>query len=192
MKKIAITGHTSGIGRGLTQALSAKGHSVIGLSRTNGGDIRHIDKILPLILDCDIFINNAQQDFNQTDLLYEVWDHWRTLPNKHIWCISSMMTLYSTQNNRDDASSVQASRYRNQKISLEDACFELQAKSAWPDIVVMRPGPVDTPGCTNPQTTCAHVDTWCETMLDIIRLTESRNLRIREVSLKGISQGITI
>lgn len=192
MKKIAITGHTSGIGQSLTQALSAKGHSVVGLSRTNGGDIRHIDKILPLIVDCDIFINNAQQDFNQTDLLYTVWNQWRNAPNKHIWCISSMMTLYSTQSNRDDASSVQSSRYRNQKIALEDACFELQAKSPWPDIVVIRPGPVDTPGCTSPQTTCAQVDTWCETMLDIIRLTESRNLRIREVSLKGIGQGITI
>ena len=88
--------------------------------------------------------------------------------------------------------SLDASRYRNAKISLEDACFELQAKCVWPDIVVVRPGAVDTPACTNPQNQCADVNTWSQTLIDIIELTESRNLRVREISLKAVNHGLGI
>lgn len=69
-KKYAITGHTSGIGRALYDYYLP---NAVGFSRSNGYDIsKDIQKIINDAKHCDVFINNAQQDFYQTDLLYEL------------------------------------------------------------------------------------------------------------------------
>ena len=71
--KIAITGHSAGIGKSFTSLLESRGHQVIGLSRRNGKNIRSLHKILGDIIDCDMFINNAQEGFAQTELLNKHW-----------------------------------------------------------------------------------------------------------------------
>ncbi len=67
--KIAITGHTGGIGKSFAQLLATKGHDIVGISRSGGENIRRIEHTASLIEPCDLFINNAQSMFAQTELL---------------------------------------------------------------------------------------------------------------------------
>lgn len=73
--KILITGHTSGLGKFLLEKFTTCGHTVIGASRSNGYNIHNYDerlKIVELVKDCDLFINNAHSDFDQCYLLEQV------------------------------------------------------------------------------------------------------------------------
>jgi len=75
--KIAITGHSKGIGKGLFDYLS-NNHEVLGFSRSNGFDIvTDKDKILEQSKDCDMFINNAQSGNHQTVLFNEMFKLWQ-------------------------------------------------------------------------------------------------------------------
>ena len=86
---IAITGHKHGIGKAFAEQLTARGHKIIGISRSDGENIRRIEHTANLIDPCDLFINNAQSMFAQTELLYAVWNRWHTLAShKWIWNIS--------------------------------------------------------------------------------------------------------
>jgi hypothetical protein len=69
--KIVITGHTKGIGKACYDYFENVGHEVIGLSRSNGYDIKaDIDKILDHVMTADLFINNAFDGLSsQIDLL---------------------------------------------------------------------------------------------------------------------------
>ena len=57
--KIALTGHTKGIGLATKELLEADGHEVVGFSRTNGFNVMRPKNIVKNALDCDVFINNA-------------------------------------------------------------------------------------------------------------------------------------
>jgi short-subunit dehydrogenase len=73
--KIAITGHTSGIGQALYNKFTEHGHTVIGFSRSNNFDITDSEKrdqIVQLATDFDVFINNAWAPYSQTDLLNQM------------------------------------------------------------------------------------------------------------------------
>jgi hypothetical protein len=77
--KIAITGHTRGIGKSLADKFKENGHEVIGFSISTGFDIGDpiaIQEILDFSLDCDIFINNAYHPTGQTILLKEIINAW--------------------------------------------------------------------------------------------------------------------
>jgi len=68
--KYAVTGHTSGIGKALYENYLP---NAVGFSRSNGFNItKDINKIIDQSKDCDVFINNAQEGFFQTELLYEL------------------------------------------------------------------------------------------------------------------------
>lgn len=76
-RKIAITGHMDGLGKGLYHSLSAH-NSCVGFDLSNGYDIdKDIDIILEQSKDCEIFINNAYYLYRQTDLAVK-WHkmHW--------------------------------------------------------------------------------------------------------------------
>lgn len=67
--KIAITGHTSGLGLAFYNYFSKK-YEVIGLSRSNGYDIaKDQNKIVSALSDCDLFFNNAYDGIYQGILL---------------------------------------------------------------------------------------------------------------------------
>ena len=90
--KIAITGHTSGVGKSLYDKLVGLGHTVFGYSRANGFDLSNKDQVAKLVKkivyreninytkggfeyeddDVDVFINNAYYNWSQVDLLYKV------------------------------------------------------------------------------------------------------------------------
>lgn len=74
--KVAITGHTSGIGKAFYQYFNKKNAEVIGMSRSNGYDLNtDVDRIIENAKDCDIFINNAYRDDKQLQLLNGLYKH---------------------------------------------------------------------------------------------------------------------
>ena len=77
---VAITGHTSGIGKGLYEYFEKKGCRVKGFSKDTGFDIsvpENRDRIVELTRDCDLFINNAYSGYAQVELA-KLWQqqHW--------------------------------------------------------------------------------------------------------------------
>tara|TARA_B100000579_G_C22772024_1_gene824486 strand:- start:122 stop:607 length:486 start_codon:yes stop_codon:yes gene_type:complete len=88
--KIALTGHTKGLGAEITKHFG-KEHEVLGFSRTNGYDIKSPfdrKKILKASADADVFINLVHNYYHQTDLLLEFFRAWEE-QNKLIINISS-------------------------------------------------------------------------------------------------------
>lgn len=82
--KIAITGHTKGIGKAITDYLQDQGHEVLGYSRSNGFDIssEHVRNfIVEQLKYCDVFINNAFALSAQKDLLLKSINLWRDTDN---------------------------------------------------------------------------------------------------------------
>jgi len=112
--KVAITGHTRGIGRAcfLKYLPKAKGYS-----RTNGYDINSKEarsRIVQDIEDCDVFINNAYSE-GQVDLLYDVFEAWKG-KDKHIINLGS-----------DSSNGIKREPYKYavDKAALDKACEQL-------------------------------------------------------------------
>lgn len=114
MPKIAITGHTSGLGAALFERFSVS-DDVVGLSRSNGFDIRDINGICERVKDCDIFINNAYDRYSQVDLLYSVYNMWKG-KDKKIINIGSLATFGI----RDELKP-----YAIHKIALQEAHYQV-------------------------------------------------------------------
>lgn len=76
MLKIAITGHTSGIGKHLFEKVGYKGYS-----SSTGFDLTTDDAIERMITDAsdvDILVNNAENGENiKLKVMQHVWDKWR-------------------------------------------------------------------------------------------------------------------
>lgn len=135
--KIAITGGTAGIGLALAKQFEANGHEVIPLSRRNGYNIRSIPKIAAVIDSCDMFVNNAQVGFAQTELLFEIWRRWRG-QNKYIVNVGTQMTdMFLPPKEEWD-------EYIIQKKSLDLATQLLEQRSEWPRLLLVRPGMIAT------------------------------------------------
>lgn len=167
--KVAITGHSEGIGKCFSELLEQQGHTVVGLSRRTGHNIRSMQKVIGPIVECDWFINNAQVGFAQTELLYKVWHQWHNT-NKIIWNISSMM---ATQ----DRPSFEMEEYRLQKQTLDQAHYNLKQRSDCRFLLV-RPGKVDTQGEGG-----ADVHAWCSAVLDTWNNCEQAGLSLQEISI---------
>ena len=89
--KIAITGHTKGIGKAITDCLK-KDNLVLGYSRSNGYDIstpEGVDKVVSAVKNSEVFINNAWYEFAQADIFTRLYDEWRLDPSKTIVNINS-------------------------------------------------------------------------------------------------------
>lgn len=72
--KIAIVGHTRGIGKAIADLYHKKGFEVLGLSRSNGFDIIHDqEKIIESIEGCDLVVLNAHADRGQLNLLKRIY-----------------------------------------------------------------------------------------------------------------------
>ena len=186
--KIAITGHTHGIGKEFAKQLAQRDHTIVGISRRGGENIRRILHTASLIESCDLFINNAQSQYAQTELFYEVWKRWQG-QEKYIWNISTMMTetpINSTPDGQDDLT---MSAYRNQKIALENASKQLQFKNSWPNISIIRPGGVSTQEQWD-NTNKADVKLWVKSVIDIF--AHNDNILISEISVGYTKKRIPI
>jgi len=112
--KVAITGHTQGLGKALFDIYD----NSLGFSRSNGFNINNPDPIVQASLDCDIFINNAWDKFAQINLLENLFYFWR-YQNKTIVNISSVSPNKARQFD-------ELSFYATHKLALDDASYCLQ------------------------------------------------------------------
>lgn len=176
--KIAITGHTAGIGKALAEALH--GNEIVGISKREGNNIRITPKICDLIEPCDMFINNAQVGYAQTELLFEMSKRWSGT-GKHIIVISTMMT----QDPVSVLPGLDMDHYRIQKVALEEAVKQIRNRHLGVRITIIRPGNIATsPDKTVPP--AADTSNWARTLLGILRMAEANNLSIPEISLGPI------
>jgi hypothetical protein len=181
--KIAITGHTAGIGAAFAAKLTSRGHEIIGISKREGNNIRNVPKIVDLISSCDLWINNAQSGYAQTELLYKVWESWKGLQNKSIWVISTMLTTDHRLVNIPNMTEISVAEYKNQKRALEDAFYQLKVIPGSPRMLLIRPGAVATQPGQIPDQHGADVDKWTDALIDFYLTAKSSNLWIEEISL---------
>lgn len=74
--KIALTGHTRGLGKLIHEYLISKKYSVIGFSFSTGCDLRdyyQVGSMIDLIKNHDWFINCAHPDYCQAQILYRIF-----------------------------------------------------------------------------------------------------------------------
>lgn len=174
--KIAITGGTAGIGAALADIYESLGHEVLRLSRRNGHNIRSIPKTADVIEDCDVFVNNAQAGFAQTELLFEMCARWQNT-HKKIVVVSTMMT----QDPVSVLPGLDMDLYRVQKVALEEAVRQLRFKRLGIQILLVRPGNIATsPDKTVPP--AADVENWARKLVNILE-SASPELEITEISL---------
>lgn len=173
--KIAITGHTAGIGRALAEVYY--GNEIVGISRREGNDIRNIPKICNLIEPCDMFINNAQAGYAQTELLFEMAKRWQGT-QKHIIVISTMMTQQPTS----PIPGLDMDQYRVQKVALEEAVRQIRDRKVGVKITIVRPGNIAT-SADKTVPPAADTEQWARTLVGLLQMAEANNMRIPEISL---------
>lgn len=135
--KLAITGHTKGLGLAIYNHFKGD-HEILGFSRSNGFDISSLvcrQQILEALENCDIFFNNAYNNFDNSQfiLLKEVFTLWKN-SNKIIVNISSR---HITDNHP----------YCFTKKEQDIFCDTNIYKS--PKIINLKPGLIDTPRVKN-------------------------------------------
>ena len=175
--KIAITGGTAGIGQALGNKYEALGHEVVRLSRRTGHNIRVIPKMADAIQPCDLFINNAQAGYAQSELLFAMADRWQGT-KKHIIVISTQMT----QSPVSSLPGLDMDQYRIQKVALEESVRQLRNQDLGIRFTIIRPGNIAT-SLDKTVPPAADVDNWANTLIDIFELARIQNLRISDISL---------
>ena len=154
--KIAITGHKKGIGKAFAEQLAKKGHSIVGISRSDGENIRRTAHTASLIEPCDLFINNAISQYAQTELLFEVWHRWKGSKHEHhIWNISTRVCEWKQDKPINGLTMRESMQYRNQKMSLELAHQQLEEQDSNIKMQLIRPGSVRTQSFSDPESMSA-------------------------------------
>jgi len=131
--KVAITGHTSGIGLELFNIFPDS----LGFSRSNGYNIGNNflrQKIINESKDCDVFINNAYHEWSQVHILSQLWNEWKD-KNKIIVCMGSGTTEYPHAGGDE---------YTLHKIALEESCKQLRLANKPCKVILIKPGWIDT------------------------------------------------
>lgn len=178
--KIAITGHTAGIGQALAEAYY--GNEIVGLSNRDGNNIRNIPKIADQIESCDVFINNAQAGYAQTELLFEMAQRWQGT-RKHIIVISTMMT----QDPTSPIPGLDMDQYRIQKVALEEAVKQIRNRRLGVKITIVRPGNIAT-SIDKTIPPAADVDQWARTLVGIFNMAESNGMTVPDISLGPLNK----
>jgi len=148
--KVAITGHTRGIGKKISEYFASLDYEIIGLSKSTGCDLSieaNKDLAIEQIIKCDIFVNNAFVSIEKTyshnsyipiEILFEVHNAWKNNSSKKIFVIgSSSSSLYMTKDHRYGA-------YQVHKAALDKASYLLSHAANYPMIHLLKPGRVDT------------------------------------------------
>lgn len=146
--KIAITGHTRGIGQAITQQLGASGHEIHGISKSNGYDLTFTearDQAFDIINNSDVFINNCYPmlrsrshrvgSWAPIELLYRVHEAWRGQANKRIIVIGSLAIQQSYAG---------ANPYQIHKQAINQVCIQLRSSFKFPMITTINPGDTKT------------------------------------------------
>lgn len=190
--KIAITGHTAGIGKAFASYLEHRGHEIVGLSKRDGNNIRNIPKIAEKILDCDMFINNAQAGFAQTELFLYVVDAWYQNPEKMIWNISTQMSADYNMPEVSGMATTSLALYRTQKRSLDDATKTVISQGTRCRCITIRPGAVATQPYNVANENSAEVDVWVSTVCDFYIQCRKNKLYPSEINVGFRKQALDI
>tara|TARA_Y100001937_G_C7125888_1_gene334910 strand:+ start:267 stop:776 length:510 start_codon:yes stop_codon:yes gene_type:complete len=154
--KIAITGHKKGIGKAFAEQLAERGHSIVGISRSDGENIRRVPHTASLIEPCDMFINNAISMYAQTELLFEVWHRWSAIKEvHHIWNISTKLCERDKDVQINGLTMRESMQYRNQKMAMELAHRQLNSQASNIRMMLIRPGSVKTQSFSDPHSMTA-------------------------------------
>ena len=154
--KIAITGHKKGIGQEFARQLTQRGHHIVGISRSDGENIRRVPHTASLIEPCDMFINNAITMYAQTELLFEVWHRWQDIKETHyIWNISTKLCESDHDLHINGLTMRESMQYRNQKMALELAHHQLNSQPSNIKMSLIRPGGVKTQTFSDPNSMSA-------------------------------------
>ena len=179
--KIAITGHTQGLGAEFKKAYEELGHEVSGFSRSNGYDLRdwsRMQKMLDQITEHDMFINVAKPDFVQTTILYELWKRWKN-QQRIIVNISSGIT-YAPICPKDLFNDPNMDAYRTAKVSLNEASAQLSFRSFWPKIVLVNPVHLyGNPISSEEQTKLTN---WVKTFLLVTSEINNQGFNLKEIT----------
>lgn len=135
--KIAITGHTKGIGLALANIFKQNGHDVLGFSRSNGYDIsQNRQAIIDASKDADVFINNAYHPTGQTLMLQDILNEQKLIVN-----ISSKSIMYPTDHPNKLIQDFQE-EYKAAKLAQQEIIRPLLADRTY-NILNVIPGMVD-------------------------------------------------
>ena len=98
-KRIAIIGHTKGIGKAIAELYKSKKYEVVGLSRSNGFDIEtKQDAIMTRLADCELIVINAFGGRGQLELLKRIY----SLYNNHYKKVAVITSTSGTDQGQDD------------------------------------------------------------------------------------------
>ena len=181
--KIAITGHTNGIGKAFAEYFSSRGHEIIGLSKREGNNIRNIPKIVEQIVDCDMFVNNAQAGYAQTELFQHVAEAWKNSRDKMIWNIGTVMASEYAMPEIAELSERELAEYRVQKRALEDAVKTAKSQKNRARIMLIRPGAVATQPYNIAGENAAVTEEWVTSVCDFYIQCREHHLFPDEISL---------
>jgi len=148
--KVAVTGHSGGLGKAIADRFASDGHEIVGFSLDNGYDITNKDDFRRIVfgaLDCDVFINCAHdrehQNIDQVFLLTMMFHHWKDQP-KHIVSIGSVAPdVYWTEFHASSA------KYRAAKAALDAATLEINSFNKPCRASIVRPDWMDSPSSVN-------------------------------------------
>lgn len=122
---VAITGHTTGIGKEIFDFYTNLGANTLGFSRSNGFDLRNWTS-MQLMLDqmstVDLIVSSAKPDFFQAVFLYEFSK--RQNFNTKIVSIGSQIVNTKLNNSID----IGINLYKTQKLALQNAHHQLTEK----------------------------------------------------------------
>ena len=141
--KVAITGHTSGIGQGLYQYFESQGHEVQGFSRRNGYALPEAeDQVLEQLQYCDVFVNNAFPVTSQISLLKRLWPKWKNADKK-------IIVIGSVAAHLQHAAMPGLEEYQQNKKELDIVCNTLRYPTSHQSpgpcsLIAIHPGFVDT------------------------------------------------
>lgn len=140
--RVAITGHTRGVGKEISNYFTAKGLEVIGFSKSTGYDINDPEvrnQIVEESKHCSMFVNNAMSMVNdsQTLMLKEIYQSWNGLP-KMIINISSISGDHVWRENKATIPQPNYSRIKNEQ---DIFCA---SRIGLPRILNLKPGMLDT------------------------------------------------
>ncbi|PCI28445.1 hypothetical protein COB52_03670 [Candidatus Kaiserbacteria bacterium] len=179
--KVAITGHTSGIGEALSHFFSERNDEIIGLSRSNGFDItQDHQKLIDAIVPADIFICNAFEYFYNVEILFDVFERWRS---QEKWIIN-------VSSDSADYSRYEPNLYSLSKMAIDQACLQLQSTGERCRVVNIRPGYVDTPRVAEIDALKMNTDSIVRMVAWVLALPEEIYLKnMTFCARKGVNDG---
>ena len=167
-KFIAVTGHTKRIGKAIYEAFPET--TVVGLSRSNGYDINNLNgrtRIIHRVANCDVFINNAHDGFNQVSLLYELINN------------GYESKIINISSNSSDGIKDQIHPYAISKYALDKASEQLFYRGY--DVTNLRFGWVDTPRVSEKAKDKKKIST--DYVVNIIEWVLNQPHRIKEMTI---------